>query len=446
MEIEEVVAEGILGRFNYRIAMGESEGYSSDGRMRILYAPNGRGKTNMLSALANLLSPGPDTLIALFDAPVRSLCVRLVDQSTIMLEKSDPFDGNYTLSVSDVRAEPIVARVEQENVVRRSYFRILRDNPELERASSAIASLHPGAIWIGADRLNPAFEEDPDDRFTRRQAERAMGSRRDALRDILEKIERTFSNSALKTVTRDQNQVYGRLTKTLLSGRTTTAKTATEARQHLESRIEDLLARGEGSAKYGLISLNELTGISEELSSVRQNNQQLRTLQTILEPYFQILEKQIDAMEPTRHSVEAFVSSSNSFLDDKHVEFNSGEGITLYNDAEMELAARSLSSGERHILFLLAQSVVAADQNKLLVIDEPEISLGIDWQRRLLFNLLKCSSSIGEVAKPQDAQVLVATHSLQVMGEVDPEDIVTVQDLGPRREAGARREGAGRDD
>ena len=264
----------------------------------------------------------------------------------------------------------------------------------------------------------------------RRPAERATGPRRDALRVLLERIEKLFSNSALKTVTRDQNQVYGRLTNAILAGKSKSTNTASEARHNLEQRIADLLARGEGSAKYGLISLSELTGISEQLSTVRQNKSQLKTLRTILEPYFEILEKQIEAMEPTRHSVEAFVSSSNGFLDDKRVEFNSGEGITLYNDSGLELAPRALSSGEKHILLLLAQAVVAADQHKLLVIDEPEISLGIDWQRRLLANLLTCSSSIGGALALQDTQVLVATHSLQVMGEVETGDIVTVSDSG----------------
>ncbi|RCS67488.1 ATP-binding protein [Brachybacterium alimentarium] len=430
MEIIEVVAEGVLDRYSYRIGLGEKDEYSADGRMRVLYAPNGRGKTNMLNALANLLSPSREAFAALCDSPLRALKVVLTDQSTITFRKVDPFDGSYDLEIHDINNDPVHAHVDQEVIARRPQFRMFRDNPELERASSLIKSLHPGAIWIGADRLNPQADEEVDDRYMRRPAERATGPRRDALRVLLERIEKLFSNSALKTVTRDQNQVYGRLTNAILTGKSKSTNTASEARSYLEQRIADLLARGEGSAKYGLISLSELTGISEQLSTVRQNKSQLKTLRTILEPYFEILEKQIEAMEPTRHSVEAFVSSSNGFLDDKRVEFNSGEGITLYNDSGLELAPRALSSGEKHILLLLAQAVVAADQHKLLVIDEPEISLGIDWQRRLLANLLTCSSSIGGALALQDTQVLVATHSLQVMGEVETGDIVTVSDSG----------------
>lgn len=431
MEITKVTAEGVLGRYDYAIAMGDASGYALDGRMRVLYAPNGRGKTNMLKALSNLLSPSPDSLLALCDAPLRFLSVELAGQSSISIRKADPFDTYYELEVRHGNGQVIVAEAEQEAFSRRSPARFYHDNPKLADASRMIRELHPGAIWIGADRLNPVSGDDIDDSLTRRNVERHSRLRPDVLQVLLDRIERTFSNSALRTVARDQNQVYGRLTKTLLSGKTFTARTATEARAYLEARIGSLLARGAGSSKYGLISLSELKGINDELASVRQNNQQLKTLQRILEPYFEILEKQIDAMEPTRHSVEAFVSSANAFLDDKRVTFSSGDGIALFNDNEMKLSPIALSSGERHILLLLAQSVIAADRRKLLVIDEPEISLGIDWQRRLLVNLLKCTSSADPGPDFQEAQVLVATHSLQVMGEVEPSDIVTVEDAGP---------------
>ena len=177
MDIVEVVAEGVLGRFDYKISMGGGGDYSPTGRMRVLYAPNGRGKTNMLNALANLLSPSQESLISLCDAPVRLLSVSLADHSTISMEKSDPFDGNYLLQVQEAAADPITAQGEQESVARRPYFRVFRDNPELERASSAIKRLHPGAIWIGADRLNPSSEEDQDVRYARRQMERPVTPR-----------------------------------------------------------------------------------------------------------------------------------------------------------------------------------------------------------------------------------------------------------------------------
>lgn len=426
MEISEVVAIGVLDRFNYNVPMGDGEGYSSSDRMRVMYAPNGRGKTNMLSALGNLLSATPEAFVALSEAPLKKLDVNFAGGARVAFRKAEVFEPTYELEVIDGEGEQVTATVEPDGLARRPAHRVYRDNPDLKRVRDAINSLHPGAIWIGADRLNPASSEDIDDRYPRRLGERYSTARRDVLAELLEQIERMFSNSALKTVARDQNQVYGKLTRTLLTGGSRARSTASQAREHLENRIQDLISRGEGSAKYDLLSLSELRGIRDQLAGVRQNKQELRTLQTILEPYFEILEKQIFAMEPTRHSVEAFVSSVNIFLDDKSVAFTSGEGIALHGHTGLELSPSALSSGERHILLLLAQSVVAADQRKLLIIDEPEISLGIDWQRHLLVNLLKCSSSIRPAPQVQNAQLLVATHSLQVMGEVDPVDIVSV--------------------
>lgn len=322
MEIIEVVAEGVLDRYSYRIGLGEKDEYSADGRMRVLYAPNGRGKTNMLNALANLLSPSREAFAALCDSPLRALKVVLTDQSTITFRKVDPFDGSYDLEIHDINNDPVHAHVDQEVIARRPQFRMFRDNPELERASSLIKSLHPGAIWIGADRLNPQADEEVDDRYMRRPAERATGPRRDALRVLL-RIEKLFSNSALKTVTRDQNQVYGRLTNAILTGKSKSTNTASEARSYLEQRIADLLARGEGSAKYGLISLSELTGISEQLSTVRQNKSQLKTLRTILSPTSRFLRSRSKRWNPLdtvwKHSFRhpmgfSMISESSSIL------------------------------------------------------------------------------------------------------------------------------------
>jgi hypothetical protein len=51
------------------------------------------------------------------------------------------------------------------------------------------------------------------------------------------------------------------------------------------------------------------------------------------------------------------------------------------------------------------------------MVDEPEISLGLDWQRKLLEQLLRCSSSA-------NVHFLIASHSAQVMGNIPDEDII----------------------
>lgn len=61
-----------------------------------------------------------------------------------------------------------------------------------------------------------------------------------------------------------------------------------------------------------------------------------------------------------------------------------------------------LSSGERHILTFLSLVVIAGSECDFIIIDEPEISLNIKWQRTLMSLLQKLAPK---------TQIIVASHS-----------------------------------
>lgn len=61
-------------------------------------------------------------------------------------------------------------------------------------------------------------------------------------------------------------------------------------------------------------------------------------------------------------------------------------------------------------MLLFCSTLVAADRPSILMIDEPEISLNIKWQRKLLTSLLGC---IGE----NQVQYVFATHSMEILAQ-----------------------------
>ena len=77
------------------------------------------------------------------------------------------------------------------------------------------------------------------------------------------------------------------------------------------------------------------------------------------------------------------------------------------NDHEM-IGVAALSAGEKQVLRLLMETLIAGDNSFL--VDEPEISLHIDWQNELIGAMRSLSPS---------TQLIVATHSPEVMAEVD---------------------------
>lgn len=68
----------------------------------------------------------------------------------------------------------------------------------------------------------------------------------------------------------------------------------------------------------------------------------------------------------------------------------------------------ALSSGERHLLVLLTIFVIEGDRRHLFMVDEPEISLNLVWQRKLL-------PLLSELAP--NAEIIVASHSPSIAKE-----------------------------
>lgn len=75
-----------------------------------------------------------------------------------------------------------------------------------------------------------------------------------------------------------------------------------------------------------------------------------------------------------------------------------------------------LSSGEKHLVRILLESLSA--QGNCIIIDEPELSLHIDWQRELV--------SAMQTVNPQ-LQMVLATHSPDIMAELRDDYIFELQ-------------------
>ncbi|MGY1784678.1 AAA family ATPase [Geodermatophilus sp. SYSU D00698] len=107
------------------------------------------------------------------------------------------------------------------------------------------------------------------------------------------------------------------------------------------------------------------------------------------------------AQEPQRR-IESLLS--DLYSGGKVVALSGEVGITL--DGE-PIPLESLSSGEKQLLQLLLETL-AADANPVLI-DEPELSLHVDWQSRLV----ECLQTVNE-----NAQLIMATHSPEVMARL----------------------------
>ena len=100
------------------------------------------------------------------------------------------------------------------------------------------------------------------------------------------------------------------------------------------------------------------------------------------------------------------LKSSRSNSESTATEIN--DGFAILSEDGRPLTLRSLSSGEKQLLILFSHLLFELKPDSLILIDEPELSLNVVWQR----NFLKDLQRIIELRK---FDVLIATHSPQII-------------------------------
>ena len=87
---------------------------------------------------------------------------------------------------------------------------------------------------------------------------------------------------------------------------------------------------------------------------------------------------------------------------EKYLKISEEKAIVKFHGSEETHKIGALSSGERHLLVLLTIFVIEGNRRHLFMVDEPEISLNMLWQRKLL-------PLLSELAP--NAEIIVASHS-----------------------------------
>ncbi len=124
--------------------------------------------------------------------------------------------------------------------------------------------------------------------------------------------------------------------------------------------------------------------------------------------YLELYEKAIDPLEHEYTKLKLFkdiLDSRNKIT--KKIFLYSKEGIIVTVDGE-QLPLECLSSGEKNDFVMFYNLIFGSPQNSLVLVDEPEISLHIEWQEDYLDRLI-------EICEMNHLQAIVATHSPNII-------------------------------
>lgn len=116
----------------------------------------------------------------------------------------------------------------------------------------------------------------------------------------------------------------------------------------------------------------------------------------ILSHYLLLLMNSQVEIQKQRINMNLFVSRCNKYLHGKYIIFDENLlSYNLINEDGKELQLDALSSGEKQIVSIFSYLCLASNTNVFVMIDEPELSLSVDWQRTILEDIKECPSCKG---------------------------------------------------
>jgi len=236
------------------------------------------------------------------------------------------------------------------------------------------------------------------------------------LQTSIQRVETWFNNEALKGNTIGQNdiqEIYFNLITELLDDKKKEKKLA-EVSISKESMLEKLNILEKKNKEFMKYNLTLDFNLDKYINIINVSDRKLETIENILKPYIEGIEKKLNAIEDTKNIIDTFVTTLNEFYTGKELKFTIGatkeNGIKIYsqyNDKE-ELNPSMLSSGEKQLLLLFCNTITAREQASIFIIDEPELSLNVVWQRKLINALL-------EFSKGSSIQFILASHSIELL-------------------------------
>jgi len=98
-------------------------------------------------------------------------------------------------------------------------------------------------------------------------------------------------------------------------------------------------------------------------------------------------------------SIKKFVEVCNRYLINKRIEFDSAKlQIQISQNLDNNIQMQMLSSGEKQIVSLFAHLYFYEKPEIFVIIDEPELSLSVPWQRQFLPDILATDKCAGLIA------------------------------------------------
>ncbi|MDR0613271.1 MAG: AAA family ATPase [Dysgonamonadaceae bacterium] len=149
-------------------------------------------------------------------------------------------------------------------------------------------------------------------------------------------------------------------------------------------------------------------GIATTIQDITEYNNETKNVLTV---YLEDSEAKVRVYDELLNKIELFVNILNEkMFAFKSIVINGSQGFYFQLSNGQKLKLTDLSSGEQQEVVLQYELLFKTNPDTLILIDEPEISLHVMWQKAFIQDLQR-------IAKIKQISFLVSTHAPQIIND-----------------------------
>ncbi len=426
ISVSKILVDKLFGLYDYILPKSIN---SDIEKLMIVYGDNGSGKTTILKLFFYLLSTrdrsGYKTRIA--EIKFQRFAVVFQNGIEIGAQREKPSIGSYEFYIAKKgkKIKSLSLKASADNSI--NLERGSKDDFIYREMLVFIKALNITTFYLSDDRkiLNSLTSDmnEIDERgiimndsdiilsknYERIAIKKLMNEKRIALEPTIERLIDWIRNkiiSGSRMGEKNSQVIFSDIIKNYITLSETESRL--KDKESILKELDVLDTKIPIYVSMGLIEELDTKGIRTSIKKAK-TEEQIKFLSTVISPFLESINAKLNALEYVVKTINLFLETVNGYFTNKTVKYHLSKGFTLFqNNDDEPLEFNWLSSGEKQLLLLLINTITSADDATIFIIDEPEISLNIKWQRKLIKTLLDFSTE-------KNIQFILATHSFELL-------------------------------